>query len=89
MRLALAVLLVPIVLAGSGSARADDCSELWYRRNQVYKSAGYCFKTARAIAAFGNAGCQYDAMSAVPLSERDRAAVGRYVSEEAALGCRP
>ncbi|WP_428981046.1 YARHG domain-containing protein [Lichenibacterium dinghuense] len=55
----------------------------------MYKTAGYCFRTSRAIAAFGNAGCQYDALEDVPLSARDRAAVARYVREEAALGCGP
>ena len=88
MRFTIAALALPLLLASYGVARADECSELWFSRNQVYKSAGYCFKTGRAIAAFGNAGCQYDDMRDVPLSEKDRVAVGRYVREEAALGCR-
>ncbi len=89
MRLTLAVLALPLLLFSYGAAHADECSELWFSRNQIYKSAGYCFKTSRGIEAFGNAGCQYDDMRDVPLSERDRAAVGRYVRQEAALGCRP
>ena len=89
MRLALAAMAFPALLSSYVAAQADECSELWFRRNQVYKSAGYCFKTSRAIAAFGNAGCQYDDISDVPLSQRDRAIVGRYARDEAALGCRP
>ena len=85
----LAVLALPMILASYSSAQADACSDLWFSRNQVYKAAGYCFKTGRAIAAFGNAGCQYDEIRDVPLSDRDRVAVGRYVREEAVLGCRP
>lgn len=83
----LAAVALPSVLMTCGPALADACSELWFSRNQIYKSAGYCFKTGRAIAAFGNAGCHDDDMRDVPLSERDRAAVGRCIRQEAALGC--
>ena len=89
MRFTIAALALPLLLSSFGAARADECSKLWFSRNQVYKAAGYCFKTGRSIATFGNAGCQYDDMRDVPLSERDRIAVGRYVRQEAALGCRP
>ncbi len=89
MRFTIAALALPLLLSSYGAARADECSELWFSRNQVYKAAGYCFKTGRGIATFGNAGCQYDDIRDVPLSERDRIAVGRYVRQEAALGCRP
>lgn len=89
MRSTIAVLVVPLLLSSAGGARADACSDLWFGRNRIYKGAGYCFKTARAIAVFGNAGCQYDDVRDVPLSERDRVAVDRYARQEAALGCRP
>ena len=36
------------------------CSDLWYFRNNLFKVAGYCFKTAQAIRTFGNSGCAYD-----------------------------
>jgi YARHG domain len=39
------------------AASAQDCQSLWVERNSYYKEAGYCFKTARAIAYFGNGGC--------------------------------
>ena len=89
MRLALAALAATMLLSSYSLARADACSELWFSRNQIYKDAGYCFKTSRAISAFGNAGCRYDEMQDVPLSERERIAVSRDMREEAALGCRP
>jgi YARHG domain len=69
------------------SAQAGDgpefwsCSELWQNRNQIYKDAGYCFRTQRGIRVFGNAGCQYDDVSDVPLSinqRRDVAEITRY-----------
>jgi hypothetical protein len=44
------------------------CDQLWFARNSIFKEAGYCFKTPRAIAAFGNAGCRYDDIEAVRLS---------------------
>lgn len=33
-----------------------SCGQLWYQRNAIYARAGYCFKTAQAIGAFGK-GC--------------------------------
>lgn len=49
-----------------------SCDQLWFGRNSIFKVAGYCFKTPRAIAAFGNAGCLYDDISAVRLSSEDQ-----------------
>jgi YARHG domain len=49
-----------------------SCEQLWSGRNGIFKVAGYCFKTARAIAAFGNAGCVYDDIDAVRLSAEDQ-----------------
>lgn len=63
------------------------CDELWGERNAVYKEAGYCFKTARAIEAFGNAGCRFDDLADVPLSARDRAKVAQIQREERERGC--
>lgn len=80
--------LVAAILGTCGSAHADPCSDLWFSRNQIYKDAGLCFKTARAIETFGNAGCQFDDARDLPLSGRDRTIIDRYVREEADLGCR-
>lgn len=72
----------------STASRADfPCDELWAERNAVYKDAGYCFKTARAIRAFGNAGCRYDDIADLPLSARDRAKVAEIVAQERANRC--
>ena len=68
-------------------ARAESCAALWAQRNAIYKQAGYCFKTARAIRAFGNAGCQYDDIDEVPLSLNDRRTVDIIVGEERYQGC--
>lgn len=68
-------------------AAQASCSSLWYERNQIYKDAGYCFKTARAIRAFGNAGCSFDDINDVPLSARQRAVVSDIVARERRQGC--
>jgi len=64
-----------------------SCSELWYERNNIFKDAGYCFKTPRAIRTFGNAGCAYDSESDVPLSDRDRQRVNAIQRIEREKGC--
>ena len=69
-------------------AHAQSCFDLWVERNSIYKRAGYCFKTARAIRYFGNAGCEYDDQADVPLSPGQRARVARIVRLERDLGCR-
>jgi hypothetical protein len=79
-------------LASAGAAFAPAyaqgaCESLWRERNQIYKDAGYCFKTARAIRAFGNAGCSFDDIGDVPLSARQRAAVSDIVAQERRMGC--
>jgi hypothetical protein len=81
---------VSAVVAGSlfmTSIAQASCSSLWYERNQIYKDGGYCFKTSRAIRAFGNAGCSYDDINDVPLSARQRAAVRDIVAQERRMGC--
>jgi hypothetical protein len=84
-RLALSCLAATIA---SPAIAAFPCDELWAERNAVYHDAGYCFRTARAIAAFGNAGCRFDDMRDVPLSARDRAKVNEIVRQERQNGCR-
>lgn len=78
-----------LVTAGASPALADPgtCASLWTARNEIYKAQGYCFRTQRAIAAFGNAGCQYDAIEDVPLSANDRRVIADIVRQERALRC--
>lgn len=79
--------IVALALALPLPAVAATCGELWYARNAVYKQAGYCFKTARAIRAFGNAGCIYDYEGAIPLSQQQRAYIANIVRQERYQGC--
>lgn len=70
------------------AAHAQSCEDLWYERNSIYKEAGYCFKTRRAISTFGNAGCQYDSEYQLPLSPGQRRRIAYIVRTERELGCR-
>jgi hypothetical protein len=36
--------------------RGWSCNDLWHARNEIYARNGYCFRTQRAINAFGR-GC--------------------------------
>lgn len=84
-------LYVLILIAAGATAPAfanpETCANLWTARNEIYKAQGYCFRTQRAIAAFGNAGCQYDAIEDVPLSANDRRVIADIVRQERSLRC--
>jgi hypothetical protein len=71
----------------SAPATAQSCDQLWLERNAIFKEAGYCFKTPRAIRRFGNAGCQYDSEYDVPLSARQRQTVNGIKRAEQQYGC--
>lgn len=73
--------------AATPAAAAFPCDALWGERNAIYKDAGYCFRTERAIRAFGNAGCRYDDLADVPLSARQRADIADIQRQERANGC--
>jgi hypothetical protein len=64
-----------------------SCEGLWHQRNMIFKAAGYCFKTQRAIREFDNAGCQYDDLTSVPLSETQRQAIDDITKFEGAKRC--
>ncbi len=78
-----------LLLAGATPVLAQSCDEFWYQRNMIFKEAGYCFKTAKAIRNFGNAGCRYDDQADVPLSARQRAEIAEITSMERAMRCAP
>ncbi|HJE23470.1 MAG TPA: YARHG domain-containing protein [Methylorubrum populi] len=82
----LAVLLL-VMVAATPALAGFPCDELWGERNAIYKDAGYCFRTERAIRAFGNAGCKYDDLADVPLSARQRADIADIQRQERANGC--
>jgi hypothetical protein len=91
MRLAFAALLMcltgAVIVLSTGPAAAQSCDQLGYERNSIYKQEGYCFKTPRAIATFGNAGCRYDIEAQVPLSPGERERIAAIADMERAYGC--
>lgn len=75
-------------LLGSPALSQALCDEMWGERNAIYFDAGYCFKTARAKAAFGdNADCRYDRLEDVPLSARQRADIAAIQARERRNSC--
>lgn len=88
-----AAMVMAVTLAAAAPVLAGDgpefwsCGELWRSRNQIYKDGGYCFRTARGIRAFGNAGCQFDDVSDVPLSANQRREVAEIQRYERIRGC--
>ena len=82
-----AVLFVPAAQSGDEVRPDSSCQELWAARNQIYKDAGYCFKTARAREHFKNDGCMHDNVDAVPLSDADRRYITTIKKLEAQKGC--
>ncbi len=93
----LLIVFVIGVLAGSASFAQTDgyrpgptstCDELWRERNFIYREAGHCFKTAKAIRRFGNAGCVYDNMGDVWLSRKQRRYIADVQRLEHLRGCR-
>ena len=83
-----AMILVPQP-SNARPGAGPSCDQLWYARNKIYKEAGYCFKTRRAIRVFGNAGCRFDDEGRVPLSREDRATVEAILQLEHEKGCSP
>jgi YARHG domain len=73
--------------AGDVQGDAYDCKDLWVMRNEIYKNAGYCFASAQAVNYFGNGGCRYRTISALPLSDQDRSVVGGIRKSERRQGC--
>ena len=77
-----------LTLLGSPAFSQALCDEMWGERNAIYFDAGYCVKTARAKAAFGdNADCKYERLEDVPLSARQRADIAAIQARERRNGC--
>lgn len=84
---AVAAALAPLAAAGDIQGDAYDCNELWRMRNAMFKEAGYCFKSPRAIALFGNAGCRFDSDADVPFSDNQRAVLSDIKRSEKRQAC--
>jgi hypothetical protein len=63
------------------------CEDLWILRNSIFKDAGYCFQTTRALKAFGNQGCQFADQAEVPLNDYQRTNIDTLAAVETDNGC--
>ena len=45
----MSMVIVAASAAATPALAQGICQSLWVERNSIYKDAGYCFKTARAI----------------------------------------
>lgn len=64
-----------------------SCQILWEVRNQIYHENGYCFRSARGKAAFGNDSCSVDDAGSVKLNTYERSNVSLIRKVERASGC--
>jgi hypothetical protein len=71
----------------SNSLYAHSCEELWYQRNAILWSAGYCFHATGAVRIFGNTACGYHRTYELPLTARDFQLVSLLELAEAAKEC--
>ena len=85
--LAAALVASTVASAVAQDYRGWSCRDLWVERNQIFKDAGYCFNTQRAVRYFGNAGCMYDRQADVPLSASQRRIIAEIVRVERFTGC--
>ena len=69
--------------------RAHSCDELWYQRNAILWSAGFCFHDTRAVRVFGNAVCGYNRLYEIPLTDRDSRLIILLEQAETTKGCPP
>ena len=60
------------------------CDQLWFERNSLYQNNGYCFKSDRAIAIFGNRGCWVQNERAVQFTPTERARIEQIMQLERA-----
>lgn len=73
---------------GLDDLRGLSCQNLWYVRNAIYDSHGYCFKTPAGQAEFDNSDCYEEDASMLQFNRHERANIDRIVRVEREKGCR-
>ena len=85
--LAAAATFAAIGAAYAQFSPGPDCDRLWYERNSIYKAAGYCFQSVRAIRTFGNAGCRYDSEAALSFTRAQEERIRQLIYQEQLEHC--
>lgn len=76
---------VGCVLLAGAPAQAQSCYDLWYERNAIYDSYGYCFKTSLGQRTFDNSDCY---TRNPRLSRADASRVQAIKRQERRRGCK-
>lgn len=76
------------VTAASSNPAVLSCQQLWFERNSILKSGGYCFVGKREIDAFSNEGCVIRRESDVPMSSDQRRRMALILIAERQKLCR-
>ncbi|MGE0769703.1 MAG: YARHG domain-containing protein [Hyphomicrobiaceae bacterium] len=63
------------------------CDELWFMRNSIYATAGYCFSSDRAKSAFSNESCKWRSIDRVELEPLQARVVASIRQVEDAKNC--
>ena len=84
LRIAAAV-AAAIIISLPSTAMAASCYELWYSRNLLFDSKGYCFTTPLAQAAFDNSDCT---TSSPEFTKKELAFIKKIQAEEKSRGCK-
>ncbi len=80
-----AVMIAGYVLFAGPAAQAQSCFDLWYERNAIFDSYGYCFKTSLGKRTFDNSDCY---TSRPQLSRSDLNRVNTIKRQERRRGCK-
>lgn len=81
----LAAGLITGLTAFAPAASAASCWDLWYERNAIYDSNGYCFSTSLGKRTFNNADCWTENPD---LSNWEVNRVAEIKAEERRRGCK-
>ncbi len=83
--LTLACAVAGLIAFGGSAASAQSCYDLWYERNAIYDSYGYCFRTSLGRRTFDNSDC----WTRNPrLSRADQNRVEQIRRRERRMGCK-
>jgi hypothetical protein len=74
-----------LLMGISTAAQAEPCYELWYERNAIYDTNGFCFKTQLGRETFDNSDCYTDNVKLTPAEQQT---LDQIRAEERRLKCK-
>lgn len=82
--LAIAIVVTASLVALPSAAMAASCYDLWYARNAIFDSEGYCFQTDLGMETFDNDDCW---TSKPHLTKKEQKLVAQIQAQEKAKHC--